>query len=331
MIGEMQPFSTAWQNITSNKARSYPNLKDNGQSGYERVHNHDFPDIKHTPKFSLKRTDRFFTIGSCFARNVERALISQGIDVLNTVCRIPGGFYTAEGPDNRNSALNAYTPHSMLDLIKFAQRNDWQSVAALQVDDAGESWCDMLMAGLRYLNREELLAVREQLLRTYQQLPQADVCVITLGYTEAWFDNRDQVFTNRSPAGARQTARHGDRFSFFNADAASVQGVLTEIVQIIGSLTQGLAKILLTVSPVPLSGTYTQMDVVCANSYSKATLLSAARAVALKFDNVDYFPSYELVTMSKPELAWKKDGAHVKDSIVAQVIGSFLELYLRGS
>jgi hypothetical protein len=331
MIGQMQPFSVAWDTIRSNEARSYPNLRDSGTSGYERITASDFPNLMHRPKFQLKQTDRFFTIGSCFARNVERQLIARGMDVLNTTCRIDGSLYSNGGSAARNSALNAYTPHSMRDLVRFAARDDWQSVGTLQVDEQGNSWCDMLLAGLRYLSPEELLGVREQLRNTYLSLAQADVCILTLGYTESWYDEEHRMFTNRSPAGARQTSRYGDRFSFFNADASAVQTALEDIIEAIGMQTQNRAKIILTVSPVPMSGTYTPMDVICANTYSKSTLLTSARQVANKFDHVDYFPSYEYVTLSKAKDIWKDDGTHVNDAIVSKIITKFVELYFPGA
>ena len=329
MIGQRRPFAEAWSAITSNTARSFPVTKGNGQSGFERIHLPDVPDVRHTPKFKINPDDKFFTIGSCFARNVERALISRGMNVLNSICKIPGDFYQAQGPDNRNSALNAYNPHSMLDLLRFTDMPEWQTVGALQLNEDGTQWADMLLAGLRNLDREELAQVREQLFNTYNQLPHTDVFVMTLGYTESWFDTASGIFTNRSPAGARQTVRHGERFEFFNADAPSVCEALDQTLRIVREKTGNRSKIILTVSPVPLSGTYSDMDIISANIYSKSTLVSAARTVASRNSDVDYYPSYEMVSLAKPDVAWKADGAHVQPGIVDKVIGKFLSLYIK--
>ncbi|WP_083507626.1 GSCFA domain-containing protein [Aureimonas frigidaquae] len=329
MIGSFIPFAAAWEAITRNEARSYPVTKGNGQSGFERIHRGQVPEIKHTPKFKLPKDAAYFTIGSCFARNVERALISREMNVLNTECKIPGEYYAAKGPDNRNSALNAYNPHSMRDLLSYADREDWQTIGALQISEAEDVWADMLLSGLRLLTQGELLNVRTQLRSTYQLLPEADVFIMTLGYTESWRDDASGIFTNRSPAGARQTQRYGQsRFSFFNADAVSVIEAINASIATVRNKTNGRVRTILTVSPVPLSGTYSGMDVISANVYSKSTLVTAARQIASQHTDVDYFPSYEMVSLAKPEVAWKSDGAHVQPALVDAVIGRFVELYI---
>ena len=54
---------------------------------------------------------------------------------------------------------------------------------------------------------------------------------------------------------------------------------------------------MLTVSPVPLAATAEPgCHVLAATTYSKAVLRVAAETVWKRFDNVHYFPSYEIVT-----------------------------------
>jgi len=55
-------------------------------------------------------------------------------------------------------------------------------------------------------------------------------------------------------------------------------------------------KILLTVSPVPLVATYEKRHVLVSNTVSKSVLRVAADEVERAFDNVIYFPSYEIIT-----------------------------------
>jgi hypothetical protein len=52
----------------------------------------------------------------------------------------------------------------------------------------------------------------------------------------------------------------------------------------------------LTVSPVPLTATYTDEHVLVATTHSKAILRAAASAVVTEFANVYYFPAYEIIT-----------------------------------
>ncbi|WP_430232148.1 GSCFA domain-containing protein [Nitrosomonas communis] len=55
-------------------------------------------------------------------------------------------------------------------------------------------------------------------------------------------------------------------------------------------------NILLTVSPVPLVATYENRHVLVSTTASKAILRAAADEAERIFDNVIYFPSYEIIT-----------------------------------
>ena len=56
------------------------------------------------------------------------------------------------------------------------------------------------------------------------------------------------------------------------------------------------SKVIFTVSPVPLIATGTDDHVLSATVYSKSVLRVAAQEIKTKFANVDYFPSYEIIT-----------------------------------
>jgi len=56
------------------------------------------------------------------------------------------------------------------------------------------------------------------------------------------------------------------------------------------------ARILLTVSPVPLTATATNDHVLVATTYSKSVLRAVAGEMAGDFDDVFYFPSYEIIS-----------------------------------
>ena len=54
-------------------------------------------------------------------------------------------------------------------------------------------------------------------------------------------------------------------------------------------------KFILTVSPVPLTATASGNHILRASTYSKSVLRVAAETLATEFDNVDYFPSFEII------------------------------------
>jgi hypothetical protein len=56
------------------------------------------------------------------------------------------------------------------------------------------------------------------------------------------------------------------------------------------------AKVILTVSPVPLVATAEDSHVLVATTYSKSVLRVAAEAIVRRRSSVAYFPSFEIVT-----------------------------------
>jgi hypothetical protein len=54
-------------------------------------------------------------------------------------------------------------------------------------------------------------------------------------------------------------------------------------------------RFLLTVSPVPLTATAADTHVLQATVYSKSVLRAVAGKLYARFDDIDYFPSYEII------------------------------------
>nr|WP_282099145.1 GSCFA domain-containing protein [Thauera aromatica] len=123
---------------------------------------------------------------------------------------------------------------------------------------------------------------------------QLDWLVLTLGLTEAWHALADAAVYPVAPGvagGVFDPARHG----FANFSAAEVSADLAALRDRLHAINPK-ARIILTVSPVPLAATASDCHVWVASSYSKAVLRVAADEAARRFDNVAYFPSYEIIT-----------------------------------
>jgi hypothetical protein len=78
-----------------------------------------------------------------------------------------------------------------------------------------------------------------------------------------------------------------------------------------------------------MSATFTDKDVIVANTDSKATLRAAAAAFVEQRAHAHYFPSYEMVTHSDPRLAWRPDRLHVGLNMIAHVVSTFVDTYYR--
>ena len=77
-----------------------------------------------------------------------------------------------------------------------------------------------------------------------------------------------------------------------------------------------------------MSNTFSGKDIAVANTLSKATLRVAAEIFAHTYASVDYFPTFDMISLSPRGLAYKADCLHVTDSIIGKIMSKFLRLYL---
>src|SRR5258707_726216 len=71
--------------------------------------------IAHKPKFGIDRADRFFCIGSCFARNIEEHLTYRNIPVLSKRIVCPSEEWAARP----TGIINKFTTASMLTELQW--------------------------------------------------------------------------------------------------------------------------------------------------------------------------------------------------------------------
>jgi hypothetical protein len=101
------------------------------------------------------------------------------------------------------------------------------------------------------------------------------------------------------------------------------------------------ARIVASVSPVPLKATFCGPDVLVSNCVSKSTLRAALHEAIAQLRGegvpIDYFPSYEIVTLApRRGDAWhaefpdgRPDGRHVREDFVGRaVMPAFLRAYV---
>lgn len=295
-----------------NKARNYPNRAD--QRWRQGM---IFPRV--TPGFNLSPGDSVFTIGSCFARNVEKALLQSGLTV-------PTAHFTApqeEAPGQPNRVLNQYNPGTMLQCVRgigaAVDRKGLYPVAGGEVLDC------LLATGSRPVSAIRGLERRQQIRDLYAAgLEKSGVVVITLGLVEAWYDRDAEVYLNEAP-NRRLLNAHPDRFVFRQLSMGQCQALIFEMLEHL--IDGGRRKVMLTVSPVPLQVTFAGGDATIRNTYSKSILRVVAELAATAFPEVDYFPSYEIIT-TLGLTGYGDDNVHVRPAIVEQVIGYMTSCYV---
>lgn len=306
--------SAAWRLTAANKSAQWTETTD-------RFHVEPVW-IQHTPGFRLTPHARFFCIGSCFARNIEEHLIYRGVEVLSKRVVSP----KSEWPARPNGFLNKFTTHSMLQELR------WLAEPPANPRDhmleTSKGWRDMhLTPGLPASDLERVVERRAWLAEHYfPRLEQADVVMMTLGLNEVWRDEAMGTRLNAAPD-LWTVRRHPRRFSLEMTDVQQNLNALEEIRERLKAINPAM-KIVVTVSPVPMGTTFSGKDVTVANMLSKSTLRAAAGAFEAAHDDVDYFPSYEIASLSPRSFAYGPDCLHVADRLVSSIMGQFIETYL---
>lgn len=122
-----------------------------------------------------------------------------------------------------------------------------------------------------------------------------DMFVFTLGLIEAWIHTESGRVVPLAP-GVIVGGETADGYSFVNFSFSDVVSDFRSAMQILRDNRAKQIRFLLTVSPVPLTATASGNHILVASTYSKSVLRAAAGLLYEKHDNVDYFPSYEIVT-----------------------------------
>ncbi|HYW17187.1 MAG TPA: GSCFA domain-containing protein [Allosphingosinicella sp.] len=280
-------------------------------------------EVVHRPKFAIGTNDSFFCIGSCFARNIEEHLLYSGVEVLSRKIVCP----VEEWPSRVNGFVNKFTTASIRNELEWVVVPPALDSSYFQ-EQADGGWLDLqLSPHMPPVKLGRATERRAYLTADYfSRIRQASIVVVTLGFNEVWFDRAAGRHLNAAPS-FYAARREPDRYELHITDVNDNLTELDEIRRLILSLNPD-AKIVVTVSPVPLSETFSGRDVLIANQYSKSVLRAAADLFAHAHSDVDYFPSYDIIANSPRSSAYEPDCLHVADSVVGRVIGSFLRLYL---
>lgn len=271
--------------------------------------------------------DRVFAIGSCFAREIEKAMRLRGFAVDSCTdafdqCELYGNW---GGPHH---ITNKYNTASILDSLRWALDPQAEFPLESLCEIEPGKWIDPHTAMcLMPADYEETLRRRQILDDLHARIRDCRLVVITLGLTEAWRDERTGFHLGREPH-AGMLRREPDRYRFRVLDYEENLQNLEQTHALLRRHGHPDVQIVVTVSPIPLLATWTEHDVVTANTLSKATLRAVAGAFVASHDNVHYFPSYEIVLNSDRASVWAKDGRHVREECVAHIVECFARAHV---
>lgn len=310
-------------------ADAYGTLKTNPDSSWPRRDDPSnrfahFADPSFKPRFMLEPGQRIFTIGSCFARGIERTLANRGFDIPTLALQVDKTGWSGDP----TTILNNYVPPAIAPQIRWAFGMDEFDIDRHAVEVAPGRYMDpQLTLGFRPVSAEALIKRRDDISAVYRNLASSHVVLITLGLIEAWFDNRSGLYINcPPPKGIVRT--DPSRFELHVLDYNDVSRSLADLVDLLGQVCPRGHRIILTVSPVPLQATFTSTDVAVANSYSKSVLRAAVEPFVADRDHIEYFPSYESVVLTDRSIAFVDDQVHVQTPMVRFNVERMINRYV---
>lgn len=282
-------------------------------------------------RFPIPRDLPVLTAGSCFAQHVGRTLVRNGFNVIDAEPlpdRIASryvalsqkygyGLYSARYG-------NIYTVRQFLQLLREAN-GDFQPAEPVwerdgryydamrpSVEPGGLASPDLVARA----RADHLAAVRKA-------LSQAGLIVFTLGLTEAWQHSESGTVYPTAP-GTIAGQMDDTVFSFVNFRAAQIREDFLSLRDLVRAINPDM-RFLLTVSPVPLTATASGQHVLPAATYSKAVLRAVAGELYEDFEDVDYFPSFEIIATHPSEGAFFDDNMRtVTPRGVRRVMRAFL-------
>ncbi|MGS2744300.1 GSCFA domain-containing protein [Halomonas sp. LS-001] len=253
-------------------------------------------------KFDIGIEDAVATCGSCFAQHIGKRLDRKGynyMDVEPIPEKLPTDKAKALGYGIYSARYgNVYTSRQLIQLFERAYGEldfdeVWKDKKGRYVDPFRPNLC-----GEGYSTADEVLHEQRQHLSNVRRMFETlDVFVFTMGVTETWINRQTGAVYPICP-GVTAGTYDPDQHEFVNLDYATILEEMETFLSRLGSVNPN-AKVLLTVSPVPLTATAEERHVLLSTMASKSILRAVADQLYRRHAHVDYFPSYDII-MSPP-------------------------------
>ncbi len=280
----------------------------------------------------LTKTDTVFAVGSCFAERIRNALTGQGYSVgppMQDITMDLDRFKIDRLPSRPHmDYFNSFTIRQEFErhIGEWSQSDDDYWTINKDPYWGGETiYQDPYRRMVIGRTPEDLHeAVQHCNAAVDKGIREADVFVITFGMAEVFVNSSSGKIACQKPgysggAGEFETEFHMSSF-------AENYENLKRITEIIGQVRPN-ARIVFTLSPVSLARTFSDNDILVANAEGKGILRAALGQIVREYEQVTYFPSYEIVMNNAPESFRDDDGRHVSDWVVNQIVQAFTETH----
>lgn len=298
------------------------------------VANHETTSVRglYKRRFSLSGK-QIATAGSCFAQEIAKGLRRNGYSVIDkepspNTPEVRGELEASYGYKLYSARHgNIYTVRQLLQLTK-------ESLGLVEYPHESYIWTkngryyDAFRPSVEpdgLPSAQEVILQRMDHIRRFEAvIREANIFIFTMGLTETWMHRELGVVYPTAP-GVIAGEFDPDIYRFHNFSFQETYDDFVEFRAIFKSVNPE-AKFLITVSPVPLTATAADTHVLVSTVRSKSILRAVAAQIYEEFDDVDYFPSYELFsTPFLGESQFKDNRRTVKREGVDAVMRIFFE------
>ena len=219
----------------------------------------------------INHRHKLLLVGSCFTENIGDKLIAHKFSVLQN----PNGILF--NPVSVKEALENYIANKIID-----------DADLFYLNEAYHSW--QHHSRFSGITKEDAVQkINASTAAAHNYLKETDFVVITFG--SAWVYELTEKAAGAKP-GAVAANNHKAPADWFNRRLLSNQEVIqlvNEMIRLLQHFNPGI-KIIFTISPVRHL-----REGFIENNRSKAALINAVHLATENFENVFYFPAYELV------------------------------------
>lgn len=283
--------------------------------------------------FLVTKEAKVATAGSCFAQHIARYLRNSGFHFLITEPAHPllnqdeafeynyGAFTARYG--------NLYTTRQLLQLFKRAYGTFTPVETVWQENE--EKFIDPFRPQIQpggFATLQEFQADQAQHFKAVRKAFETlDIFIFTLGLTESWESVLDGSIFPLCP-GVAGGVFDEHKYKLHNFNVTEVVNDFLEFIDLLRVINPK-AKLIVTVSPVPLMATArADNHVLTATTYSKSVLRVACEEICNQRTDIVYFPSYEIITGNHSRGAYfASDCRSVVETGVSHVMRVFLNHY----
>ena len=248
----------------------------------------------------ITKQDIVTTFGSCFADHVTTYLHAHGYQVTRNLLGDSQSHVIRQGA-------------GIVNVFAMEQQFAWAY--------ENRKFNEQLWHG----SDGELASTSENIrLATKEVFDQTSVFILTLGLSEVWCNKQTgEVFWRAIPADKFDAEVHGFR-------VATVQETKSRLANIWVLIKKHRpeAKVIFTLSPVPLVATFRPVSCVTANEVSKSVIRVALDEWLREHPSLNqdlfYWPSYEIVRCFAED-PYREDNRHIRQGVVSLIMEAFVK------